>query len=238
MGYTMRDGVAYGGIVASTVLVTTLAANTTSVSFTDSRITQNERYNLYAEDKPLLKCTGISISGNTLTATFPAQTTATRIKLVINENTNSFPDGMLSYVGMVIESTTLDTEAKVKAIYGGTTWIQHSGYVLRGASSNVTSNSALKDGGSDDAVVVSHSHSVSVSGGDHRHSLTGPAGRNGKPKDDGTTKDKWYSTATEYTGYSGSLSMSGTAAADSNWSDGTDANIPNYKSVYIWERTV
>ena len=28
----------------------------------------------------------------------------------------------VSHIGMIIQSTTLDTEAKVKAIYGGTSW--------------------------------------------------------------------------------------------------------------------
>ncbi len=50
---------------------------------------------------------------------------------------------------MVIHSTTLDTMAKVIAQYGGTTWIRHDGYMLRGASSNVTANQAQSDAGAD-----------------------------------------------------------------------------------------
>ena len=64
---------------------------------------------------------------------------------------SSLANKIESYVGMVIHSTTLDTMAKVVAQYGGTTWILHDGYMLRGASSNVTANSAQKDGGSDSA---------------------------------------------------------------------------------------
>ena len=55
-----------------------------------------------------------------------------------------------SHIGQIIESTTLDAPDKVQAIYGtNTTWIQHSGYVLRGATSGVVAKSATKDGGSD-----------------------------------------------------------------------------------------
>ena len=66
-----------------------------------------------------------------------------------------------SHVGMVVHSTTLDTEAKIKAVYGGTTWIQLSGYVLRGATSSVTANHNANDGGADSVTVssvASHNH--------------------------------------------------------------------------------
>ena len=54
---------------------------------------------------------------------------------------------------MIIHSTKLSTAAQVKAVYGGTTWISHSGYILRGATSGVTANSATKTGGTDDLIV-------------------------------------------------------------------------------------
>ena len=46
---------------------------------------------------------------------------------------------LLFPVGCIIESTTLNTMAKVIAQYGGTTWIRHTDYMLRGATSSVTS---------------------------------------------------------------------------------------------------
>lgn len=141
-------------------------------------------------------------------------------------------------IGTIIHTTVCDTMAKVVETYGGTTWIQHTGYMLRGADSGVTADNAEKDGGSDNAVVVQHEHSVSVSGGNHRHTWSGPLGRNAYPQDiTGQATDKWYGSKDAYTEYSGNLSMSGTAANNTNWSDGTNANIPNYKSIYIWERT-
>lgn len=128
----------------------------------------------------------------------------------------------VSHVGMIIHSTTLNTEAKVKNIYGGNRWIQHSGYMLRGATTGVSANSATKTGGNDNAVVVEHAHSgvfsIRGSGIDN----TGLQGGN-----IGTQHQILYANvnsgaimATAFTGESG-----------------INKNIPNYKSVYIWERT-
>lgn len=152
----------------------------------------------------------------------------------------------MSYVGMIIHSTTLDTETKVIAIYSGTTWIQHSGYFLRGASSNVVANNAQKTGGNDNAIVPYHNHTTASSGtctitssGAHTHSYStvaayGPASPS--------------SSSTRATPATGSISSSGAHThtvpnhthtinyAGTNGNT-TNANIPNYKSVYIWERT-
>ena len=46
-----------------------------------------------------------------------------------------------SHVGMIVQSTTLDTEAKVIAIYGGTSWSKIEGRFLLGASSSYAINS-------------------------------------------------------------------------------------------------
>lgn len=137
-----------------------------------------------------------------------------------------------SYVGMIIHSTTLDTQAKVIAQYGGTTWIQHSGYFLRGASSGVTANTAIATGGSDDAVVVKHTHTQNP----HSHTpangtnfgVYGAIGENqfyfmGQPNNNGN-----FSSATS----------SEAPTINETGVDGTGKNIPAYKSVYIWERTV
>ena len=135
-----------------------------------------------------------------------------------------------SYVGMVIHSTTLDTEAKVIAQYGGTAWIQHSGYMLRGATSGVAANSAFKTGGDDNAIVVQHSHNVRTrllnGGGEGEYGFAGA----------------WV---TQVTGAQFTLggnvtnlpAVQGVSVLDAGES-GTNKNIPNYKSVYIWERTV
>ena len=122
----------------------------------------------------------------------------------------------MSYVGMIIHSTKFDTEAKVKAFYGGTKWIKHSGYFLRGASSGVVANSATKTGGSDDAVLVSHYHTVArvnmIYGQGSEYAARGLVSTSESASDS--------RGVTQYAGESGA-----------------NKNIPNYKAVYIWERT-
>lgn len=124
----------------------------------------------------------------------------------------------LSHVGMIIHSTTLNTEAKVKAIYGSnTSWIQHSGYVLRGATSGVVANSATKTGGEDTHILTVNEIPS------HRHS--GSTGGTGK--------------VAGYTSSGSDLSSYVGAQGYTNYEGGGKAhnNLPNYKSVYIWERT-
>ena len=125
-----------------------------------------------------------------------------------------------SHIGMIIHTTTLDTEDKVKAVYGGTTWILHQGYFLYGAESGATvvPNQAVATGGSKDATLVSHSHSISLTSGNnsgnHTHSVSITSGNQ----------------SANHT-----HSVSGNTGA--NGSSATGANMPPYKNVYIWERT-
>ena len=125
---------------------------------------------------------------------------------------------------MIIYSTKLSTQAQVKSFYGGTTWISHSGYFLRGATSGVTANSASKTGGSDDAIVVKHTHATQGTGSGHSFSINNVASGN-------SVLNFASGTTVAYGTNLGSLLTSEVG------SSGTNANIPNYKSVYIWERT-
>ena len=136
-----------------------------------------------------------------------------------------------SYVGMVIHSTTLDTEAKVIAQYGGTKWILHSGYVLRGASSGVTANNATKTGGNDNAVVVRHTHTQQP----HYH--TPDTGSNFAVYGVGGINQFRFIGAEDNNGNFVGATNVVTAINNETGEDGTNKNIPNYKSVYIWERT-
>ena len=56
-----------------------------------------------------------------------------------------------SHVGMIVQSTTLDTEEKVINVYGGTAWTQIEGKMLLGAS---------------------ESHAVNTTGGAETHKLS------------------------------------------------------------------
>ena len=183
----------------------------------------------------------------------------------------------MSYVGMVIHSTTLDTEQKVIAQYGGTTWIQHSNYFLRGASSNVVANSQSSTGGSDNAIVPYHNHSFSgtsksytsggpsnnTSGGNsrgHTHNLGGWTISWGNANNktfvnanmaagNATNNNPWIVTQTtqdvsqnhthtlsSHT-HSTTITPEGSVGYAGSSGNATNANIPVYKSVYIWERT-
>lgn len=89
MGFYMENGVAYGAGITPITIEGTLVANATSIAFTNDAILEGERYNIYAWDKPTVKPTNMVVSGHTLTLTYPAQSTDTRIKVVINENVNT-----------------------------------------------------------------------------------------------------------------------------------------------------
>jgi len=149
---------------------------------------------------------------------------------------------------MVIHSTTLDTEAKVKAIYGANTqWISLSGYVLRGATSGVIPNNNAKDLGSDthtitQAEMPSHYHSVSrallaESNGSHSHPIpiavqTGTTGRTTQYFDQYKINTTLMSTSS-----AGAHQHYISAHNTNSTGSGTAMSIiPNEKNVYIWER--
>lgn len=124
-----------------------------------------------------------------------------------------------SHVGMIIHSTTLDTQAKVKAQYGGTTWIRHNGYFLYGATSGVTSGHASADGGEATHTLTveempSHTHKVRYTGNNAN-------GNNGGMP--GTSVDA-------NPGYNDLIIANEGGGQSHN-------NMPPYKKVYIWERT-
>lgn len=131
--------------------------------------------------------------------------------------------GSSSHVGMIIQSTTLDTMAKVIAVYGGTKWIRHSGYFLYGASSGVVANSAAADGGEATHTLTvdempSHGHRVFS-----YYEYT--AGQW-----DGLVYQGMYNEYRDHgMGWANFIENTGGGAAHNN--------MPPYKNVYIWERT-
>lgn len=130
--------------------------------------------------------------------------------------------GSRSYVGMIIQSTTLDTEAKVKAQYGGETWIQHYGYFLYSASSGVVANSAAADGGE-----ANHTLTVEEMPS-HKHGLFLEYGTSPSSYDYPTPLSQ-YNQLGPYGPYSDRMAETGGGQAHNN--------MPPYKNVYIWERT-
>lgn len=136
-----------------------------------------------------------------------------------------------SHIGQIIQSTTLDTMAKVINVYGGTTWIQHDGYFLRGASSGVAPNSATGDGGEATHTLTvdempSHTHAQEQ----HRHNL----GERSVYVGNGSAV-----AVVSYGGGSDNNALTGYSTASNQNTGGNQAhnNLPPYKNVYIWERT-
>ena len=157
----------------------------------------------------------------------------------------------LSYVGMIIHSTTLDTMQKVIDFYGGTTWIQHSGYFLRGASSGVTANSAVKDGGQDSVTPSG----TNTSGAVQSHTLTVneiPSHSHGLPlksggslgtgdNNDGAARMRNAPNTDANTfgvGNKGGSQGHTHEFTQPTFTGTSHTNLPSYKNVYIWERTV
>lgn len=107
---------------------------------------------------------------------------------MLTEIKNQGTSTIRSHIGMVIQSTTLDTEEKVINVYGGTEWTQIEGKMLLRASESHAVNTT---GGAEThklsiAELPSHNHSFSGSGssdtqGSHSHgvSISGTTGSNG-----------------------------------------------------------
>ena len=80
-------------------------------------------------------------------------------------------------------------------------------------------------------LVGSHSDSVTVTGGNHRHSYTFSNTYNNGPQDKPVRYDNSNASFTGYTAYSGNLSMSGTVTHTST------ENRPTNFTIKIWNRT-
>lgn len=135
----------------------------------------------------------------------------------------------LSYVGMIIHSTTLNTEAKVKAFYGGTSWSKIEGKFLLGTSSTHTIGST---GGEESHILTtnempSHSHGEYVNTSDgirYPYSLANGGGE--------SMAGNYFGSATPFGSYTGQQCLTGATGGGQ-----AHNNMPPYKTVYIWERT-
>lgn len=134
----------------------------------------------------------------------------------------------------ITESSNFNTAAKVQAHFGGT-WVQVTGRFLYGSTSAGTT------GGSNDAKVISHSHTFT---GDAITGHTGIEVDTGSPSGAFSTGNSSIykrtcngTSGTRNDGYncyfnatpSGTISTVGDSAAN--------ANMPAYRTVYMYRRT-
>ena len=160
----------------------------------------------------------------------------------------SEPNIQFSHIGQIIYSTTLDTLEKVQAIYGSdTTWIQHSGYMLRGYDRYIYPGRSQADGGTDTIIP-----SGTISGGavqshilteyeipSHRHAMSnnGTSTVTGSGSGGFTVEGSYDGRNPKYSSYAGG-GHGHTHGFTQPSFEGDDVSImPPYKNVYIWERT-
>ena len=159
---------------------------------------------------------------------------------------------MKSHVGMIITSTTLNTEDKVKAIYGGKHWVLIEGRMLLGVSASHAANTT---GGSETHTLSvenlpSHAHGIpalsgTAVGGNHSHSLVSDGAAYGGINNAGTPyKTGEYSYPNGVRDImlrsSGNLTLGVVTNASTTGATGSGTafdTMPPYKTVYMWERT-
>lgn len=132
-------------------------------------------------------------------------------------------------VGSIYQSTK-DTDPK--NIFGGT-WKALKDRFLLGAGGSYSVNA---EGGSKDAIVVAHTHGMQTAGA-HTHTIG--ADLDAQYITTGTKSYSVHGAATGSQKMVGATNSAGghTHTIDQTGSSGTNANMPPYKAVYMWERT-
>jgi len=139
--------------------------------------------------------------------------------------------GAIYPVGSVYTSTV---STNPNTLFGFGTWTAFgAGRVMLGAGTGGGGTyTAGATGGSKDAVVVSHTHTATVTDPGHNHTYLRPSTtlpQSGSSTNCFVPGNITDTTSTASTGISVSNSTTG--------SSGTDANLPPYVVVYMWQRT-
>ena len=132
-------------------------------------------------------------------------------------------------VGSIYSSTSATNP---NTSFGFGTWVQFgAGRVMIGVGGSFGAGAT---GGSNDAVVVSHTHTATVSDPGHNHTLSDTAGPN-PTADNVQTGGGWafwkYNTLTTSAATTGI-----TVSNSTTGSSGTNANLQPYIVVYMWNR--
>lgn len=176
--------------------------------------------------------TSPSISSPTMTGT-PVAPTAAAGTNTTQVATTAFVQAALQAVypvGSIYTNAVSSTNPATLLGFG--TWAAFAaGRVLVGFNaSDPLFDTAEETGGSKDAIVVSHTHTATVTDPGHSHTIGNPSGNNdasgvGPTPQPGSA----YATNSSTTGISVGISTTG--------SSGTNANLPPYITVYMWKRT-
>ena len=135
---------------------------------------------------------------------------------------------LLHPIGSIYSSTSSTNPG---TLFGFGTWVAYgAGRVLIGAS-GAGLYIAGNTGGSADAIVVSHTHTATVTDPGHTHNYLKGNTFSSTSGPDSISTSPIISTAT-------SSSTTGISVANSTTgSSGTDQNLPPYVVVYMWNRT-
>lgn len=135
--------------------------------------------------------------------------------------------GNLLYpVGSIYSNISVSTNPATLLGFG--TWVAITGRVIVGLDSGDTAFDTVGEtGGSKDAIVVSHTHSVTDPTHSHTFSVNSATGAGGVPLQGTTSTSGTVTTSSSSTGIS----------IDSTGSSGTNANLQPYVVAYVWKRT-
>ena len=180
----------------------------------------------------------VDVSGAaTFTSTVGLGASATATTPTVSDNsttvaTTAFVKAALATiypVGSIYTNATNSTNPGTLLGFG--TWTAFgAGRVMVGFNaSDALFDTAEETGGSKDAIVVSHTHTATVTDPGHSHEAGGTSGVTGGAVSVRNTNTNGNSTTTSTTGITVSNSTTG--------SSGTNANLPPYITVYMWKRT-
>jgi hypothetical protein len=134
-------------------------------------------------------------------------------------------------VGTIYSNISVSTNPAT--LFGFGTWTAIAGRVVVGLDgSDASFDTVGETGGSKDAIVVSHTHTATVTDPGHTHSIptTGNITAGGpNAMEDGPLNGGSYTVPSNTTGISVSNSTEGSSA--------TNANLQPYVVAYVWKRT-
>ena len=178
--------------------------------------------------------TAINSKADTTSPTFtgtPQAPTATAGNNSAQLATTAFVIAALALMFPIGTIYTSSSSTNPSISLGFGTWVAFGeGKVLIGVGTGFTAGST---GGSADAVVVSHTHTATVTDAGHSHAISpnadGYGGGSAKNTVGGTGGSYSFNTQTATTGITVANSTTGVS--------GTNANLQPYVVVYMWNRT-